>query len=194
MASSFKRIKLFQQDPIDQPNSSSSSSLSKQEQKTVQDVEVIHMIYLDMFFFFLGTPPVQPLEDGSMPAFATEYFYFTKNMQILNEYKIHTSTVYIDKFTRNGNKMIISLGRDINYTNLQQPEDMGWIFKIWDFNSLVGKSKDLIHLTHTPVYRLHTGWTIRSDRWIPQGCRGTCRHESGYVRRGTQDVQAWTQH
>ena len=103
------------------------------------------MIYLDMFFFFLGTPPVAPLEDGSTPQFSSEYFYFTKNMQILNEYKIHTSTIYIDKFNRNGNKMIISLGRDINYTNPQLPEDMGWIFKVWDFNSLVGKSKQFLY-------------------------------------------------
>ena len=45
--------------------------------------------------------------------------------------------MYIDKFNRGGDKKIVSLGRDVNYNNPQQPEDMGWIVKVWDFNNFV---------------------------------------------------------
>lgn len=63
MASSFKRIKLFSQDPIEPAQQPS----GKEELKTIEDVHVIHMIYLDMFFFFLGNPRPTPLPDGTMP-------------------------------------------------------------------------------------------------------------------------------
>ncbi len=55
-------------------------------------------------------------------------------MQIKQEFKIHTQTVYVDKFISNqkGMKLLISLGRDISFAAVQ-PEDLGWIVKIWDF-------------------------------------------------------------
>ena len=53
------------------------------------------MIYLDMFFLFLGTPAPKP---GETAQFATEYFYLTKNLQIKSEFKIHHQTFYVDKF------------------------------------------------------------------------------------------------
>lgn len=40
------------------------------------------MIYLDMFFLFLGTPMMPPQQPGEPPVFVTEYFYLTKNMQV----------------------------------------------------------------------------------------------------------------
>ncbi len=196
MASSFKRIKLFSQDPIDQPPQGN----SKQEFKTIEDVQVIHMIYLDMFFFFLGTPKLTPLPDGTMPQFATEYFYFTKNMQIRQEYKIHTQTVYIDKFNRAGDKKIVSLGRDVNYNNPQQPEDMGWIVKVWDFNNFVQDGKQLIFASMICSNRVHTCWTTGSHGRIPEG-RGCCRTDeldAGYAFTGrryrSKNVQVGSLH
>ena len=40
------------------------------------------MIYLDMFFLFLGL-------DKSNPQDQSQYFYLTKNLQIKSEFKIH---------------------------------------------------------------------------------------------------------
>ena len=68
MASNFKRIKFFQQDQIEDPLAAAAKSGKRGEEskqvmpsakpgeRTIQDVNVIHMIYLDMFFLFLGTP------------------------------------------------------------------------------------------------------------------------------------------
>ena len=36
-------------------------------ERTIQDVNVIHMIYLDMFFLFLGTPVIAPPQPGETP-------------------------------------------------------------------------------------------------------------------------------
>lgn len=61
-------------------------------QKTIQDIQALRMVYLDMFFLFLG----MDLRNKDDP---TEYFYLTKNLQIKAEFKIHTKTYYVDKFT-----------------------------------------------------------------------------------------------
>lgn len=89
-------------------------------------------------------------------------------MQIRQQYKIHTQTIYIDKFIRLGEKKIVSLGRDIN---LNTQEDMGYVVKVWDFSSFVqdGKSDKSNHLTNS----IHTCWAIGSHWWIPQR-RGWC--------------------
>ena len=47
---------------------------------SIQDVNVIHMIQLDMFFLFLGTPMV--VAPGTVPK---EYFYVTKNLLVREE-------------------------------------------------------------------------------------------------------------
>ena len=49
------------------------------------------MVYLDMFFLFLG-------KDARKKDDQTEYFYLTKNLQVKNEFKIHQRTFYVDKF------------------------------------------------------------------------------------------------
>ena len=48
--------------------------------KSIQDINVLKMIYLDMFFLFLGRKKVGD---------STEHFYLTKNLQIKSEFKIH---------------------------------------------------------------------------------------------------------
>lgn len=64
----------------------------------------------------------------------------TKNLQIKSEFRIHTQTFYVDKFIsyQKGMKLLISMGRDFapGITG-GAPEDLGWIVKIWDFQSLV---------------------------------------------------------
>ena len=71
------------------------------------------MIYLDMFFLFLGTPSGKP---GETPhQFSIEYFYLTKNLSIKEEFRIHTQTLYVDKFIsyQKGMKLLISMGHDV---------------------------------------------------------------------------------
>ena len=71
------------------------------------------MIYLDMFFLFLGTPSTKPGETPQQ--FPIEYFYLTKNLSIKEEFRIHTQTLYVDKFIsyQKGMKLLISMGRDV---------------------------------------------------------------------------------
>ena len=103
------------------------------------------MIYLDLYFFFVGIPPIKPNPDGSMPTFATEYFYLTKNLGIIKTFQIHSQALYVDKFVISNERMVkkelISMGRDINFQNPLAPEDFGWIVKVWTFDSLMGDSK-----------------------------------------------------
>lgn len=102
------------------------------------------MIYLDMFFLFLGTEAPKPGETPQQ--FPIEYFYLTKNMQIKSEFRIHTQTFYVDKLInyQKGMKLLISMGRDVSINAISnQPEDLGWIVKIWDFQSLVQSSNTL---------------------------------------------------
>lgn len=64
MANNFKRIRFFECDQIEDLNKASKGKSRAEESKitidskerTIQDIDVIHMIYLDMFFLFLGTP------------------------------------------------------------------------------------------------------------------------------------------
>jgi hypothetical protein len=77
MASNFKRIKFFQQDQIEDPLAAANKNakrgeevkqmVTKPSERTIQDVNVIHMIYLDMFFLFLGTPVMPPTAPGETP-------------------------------------------------------------------------------------------------------------------------------
>jgi len=47
---------------------------------------------------------------------ASQYFYLTKNLQVKSEFKIHSSTLYVDKFInyQKGLKLLISMGVDQN--------------------------------------------------------------------------------
>jgi hypothetical protein len=76
MASTFKRIRFFESDQIDTKSEPKAAAPSDQV-VSIQDVNVIHMIQLDMFFLFLGTP-VAPAP-GTIPK---EHFYVTKNLMV----------------------------------------------------------------------------------------------------------------
>ena len=105
MAKNFKQINLVFQDPVDH----APKDVGNQQLKSIEEISaVIKMIQLDMFFLILGKPK------GGEPQDENEFLYFTKNKLIRNEYKIHTNTIYIEKFDRGGDKKIVSLGRDDN--------------------------------------------------------------------------------
>lgn len=93
---------------------------------------VLKMVYLDMFFLFLGRDKRKTMEgNGDL----NEYFYLTKSLQVKSEFKIHTQTHYIDKFInyQKGLKLLISMGVDQNYSETSGTEDSIQIIKIWDF-------------------------------------------------------------
>jgi hypothetical protein len=75
------------------------------------------MMQIDMNFLFLGQSRLLAGENVQ-----SESLFFSKNMQIVKEFKIHSSTVYLEKFIVNGNKMIISLGLDINKSTSLSPD------------------------------------------------------------------------
>lgn len=66
------------------------------------------MIYLDMFFLFLGS---DKLKQGEPFA---ETLYLTKNLVVKQEFRIHNETLYVDKFInyQKGMKLIVSMGKD----------------------------------------------------------------------------------
>jgi len=142
VASNFKRIKFFEQDQIEDLAAvkAKASGLKpgakpedvKSTEKTIQDITVIHMIYLDMFFLFLGSPTPKP---GEAPV-PIEYFYLTKNLSVKQEFRIHTQTHYVDKFIsyQKGMKLLISMGRDVVQNPATgQVDDYGYVVKVWDF-------------------------------------------------------------
>lgn len=69
------------------------------------------MIYLDMFFLFLGRDAKAKPADSA----GSEMFYLTKNLQIKSEFRIHHETFYVDKFInyQKGMKLLISMGQDL---------------------------------------------------------------------------------
>jgi hypothetical protein len=87
------------------------------------------MIYLDMFFLFLGR------DKGKVGEPNSESFYLTKNLQIKSEFKIHNETFYVDKFInyQKGMKLLVSMGRDLLINDAGAKVDEAYIIKLWDF-------------------------------------------------------------
>ena len=85
------------------------------------------MIYLDMFFLFLGKD-IKRIDQ-------TESLFLTKNLQIKSEFKVHHETLYVDKFInyQKGMKLLISMGKDNFVNDFDKIEDSTYIIKIWDF-------------------------------------------------------------
>ncbi len=115
---------------------------------------MLRMIYLDMFFLFLGKDSKKGGPD------ALESFYLTKNLQIKQEFRIHHETFYVDKFInyQKGMKLLISLGKDVFMNEAGEIEDQCQLIKLWDFQSMVHSSKlySLSKRTDVePSYRLH---------------------------------------
>ena len=112
------------------------------------------MIYLDMFFLFLGC------DKGKIGEPHSESLYLTKNLQIKQEFKIHNETFYVDKFInyQKGMKVLISMGKDLFLNELGKEEDRCFIIKVWDFQSLVHSSNYIslhLNILNNCLCRLH---------------------------------------
>ncbi len=93
---SFKRIRFFECDQIEdltaaaankaQPKGrvapgqkEESKASTDPKERTIQDLQVVHMIYLDMFFLFLGREIKKGETPGSQPS-TLESLFLTKNL------------------------------------------------------------------------------------------------------------------
>jgi hypothetical protein len=120
--SNLKPIRLFDTEVI-----------STQDAQHMQDIHIMRMVYMDMFFLFLGRETDS--EDNSW-----EFLYLTKSMEISKKWMIHHQTLYIDKVVSNGMKLLYTFGIDCGYNENGELQDKAYVIKIWDFTQLVGES------------------------------------------------------
>lgn len=99
----------------------------------MQDIHILRMVQLDMFFMFLGR---ETDADGD----TSEHLYLTKEMKISKKWMIHHQTLYIDKVITSSMKLIYTFGIDCGYNENYEVQDRAYVFKIWDWTSLVGES------------------------------------------------------
>lgn len=107
------------------------------KRKTLNDIMVLRMLYLDYFFLFMGMN-AQKAPDGSL-ADPNQYLFLMKEMQVKSEFKVHRSVLFLDKNVENamGNKFLLSLGYDDNVDPMSgNVQETILVFKIWDFISL----------------------------------------------------------
>lgn len=164
---SFKRIRFFECDAIEDPSAQgakgpqpkgraareevkASEALVKGGEKTIQDLKILRMIYLDMFFLFLGSDKLKAGESQSST------LYLTKNLVVKQEFRIHHETLYVDKFInyQKGMKLIVSMGKDRFVADNEEVQDECQLIKVWDFQSLVHSSKTFPY-SFIVVVRLH---------------------------------------
>jgi len=74
---------------------------------TVHDILVEKMVYLDMFFIFLG-------REQRLGPEGQQYLYLTKNMEVKESFRPHSETLFLEKILKfnKGLKLIVSLGFD----------------------------------------------------------------------------------
>jgi hypothetical protein len=120
--SNLKPIRLFDTEIISGEGSTS-----------MQNIHILRMVYLDMFFMFLGR---ETDEDGD----TSEFLYLTKSMEISKKWMIHHQTLYIDKVITSSMKMLYTFGIDCGYNENYEVQDKAYVFKIWDWTALVGES------------------------------------------------------
>ena len=114
--------------------------------KTLNDIMVLRMLYLDYFFLFMGMN-AEKTPDGQALADPTQYLFLMKEMQVKSEFKVHRSVLFLDKNVENamGNKFLLSLGYDDNVdVATGNVGETILVFKIWDFISLDRKCIELI--------------------------------------------------
>ena len=111
------------------------------KRKSLNDIMVLRMLYLDYFFLFMGMN-AQKTADGTALADPNQYLFLMKEMQVKSEFQVHRSVLFLDKNVENvmGNKFLLSLG----YDDCIDPQsgtisDTILVFKIWDFISLDSK-------------------------------------------------------
>jgi len=99
----------------------------------MQDIHILRMVYMDMFFLFLG----RETDSEENP---WEYLYLTKSMEISKKWMIHHQTLYIDKVVSNNMKLLYTFGIDCGFNENGDLEHKAYVIKIWDFTQLVGES------------------------------------------------------
>ena len=104
--------------------------------KTLNDIMVLRMLYLDYFFLFMGMNAEQNPDQSLVDT--NQYLFLMKEMQVKSEFKIHESVLFLDKNVDNmmGNKFLLSLGYDSNFEPASGQAERLLVFKIWDFISL----------------------------------------------------------
>lgn len=108
------------------------------KRKTLNDIMVLRMLYLDYFFLFMGMN-AHKTPDGQALADPNQYLFLMKEMQVKSEFKVHRSVLFLDKNVENamGNKFLLSLGYDDNVDAVTgNVGETILVFKIWDFISL----------------------------------------------------------
>ena len=80
--------------------------------KTLNNIMVLRMLYLDYFFLFMGMNAAQNKDGGLLDQ--GQYLFLMKEMQVKSEFKIHRSVLFLDKNVDNlmNNKFLLSLGYD----------------------------------------------------------------------------------
>jgi hypothetical protein len=112
-----------------------------QSKKSLNDIMVLRMLYLDYFFLFLGMN-AETTADGTALKDPQQYLFLMKEMQVKSTFKVHRSVLYLDKNVENlmGNKYLLSLGYDDQIdSNSGSVVQTALVFKIWDFISLDSK-------------------------------------------------------
>ena len=100
--------------------------ISAQDAHHMQDIHIMRMVYMDMFFLFLGRETDS--EENSW-----EFLYLTKSMEISKKWMIHHQTLYIDKVVSNGMKLLYTFGIDCGFNENGELQDKAYVIKIWDF-------------------------------------------------------------
>lgn len=106
--------------------------------KTLNDIMVLRMLYLDYFFLFMGMNAAKT-PDQTQLADPNQYLFLMKEMQVKSEFKVHRSVLFLDKNVDNvmGQKFLLSLGYDDNVDAATgNVGEAILVFKIWDFISL----------------------------------------------------------
>ena len=123
--------------------------------KSLNDIMVLRMLYLDYFFLFMGMNSKMD-STGAALQDPNQYLFLMKEMQVKSEFKIHRSVLFLDKNVDNfmGNKFLLSLGYDDSVdANTGNVLETHLVFKIWDFISLDRKCTSiLLSLTKIPFY------------------------------------------
>lgn len=99
--------------------------------QTMQDLKVLRMTEIDMFFFLVAQERLQTQQ-------LVTYLYRIKNFQIQDRYSCHHEVLQIarciDKVSQS--KKIMTFGKDYDLNEKQEINNQAWVLKVWDFESL----------------------------------------------------------
>lgn len=133
-----RKQKFFESETIvgKEDQKQNSSMQFEKKSKSLNDLLVLRMIFLDHFFLFMGMNN-EKAADGTILN-QDQYLFLMKGDQVKIEYKIHKSVLFLEKNIDNflKNKYIVSLGIDEFNDPSQGKQESALVLKIWDFMSL----------------------------------------------------------